>query len=116
MFWQGRGGGAPETPGEAGDQELQDTYVRKNLTIFFSDIVQFTDLSDTLEPEKLAMVMNSYLSEMTTVALDCGGTIDKFIGDAIVVFFGDPDQNDQAVEDAKFLLESVVSVLRYSTA
>ena len=79
----------------SGDQELQDTYVRKNLTIFFSDIVQFTDLSDTLEPEKLAMVMNSYLSEMTTVALDCGGTIDKFIGDAIVVFFGDPDSQGE---------------------
>ena len=79
----------------SGDQELQDTYVRKNLTIFFSDIVQFTDLSDTLEPEKLALVMNSYLSEMTTVALECGGTIDKFIGDAIVVFFGDPDSQGE---------------------
>ena len=60
----------------SGSQELQDTYARKNLTIFFSDIYQFTDLSDTLEPEKLAKVINSYLSEMTVIALECGGTID----------------------------------------
>ena len=74
--------------------ETEDTshkHTRKNLTIFFSDIVQFTDLSDTLEPERLAIVINSYLSEMTNVAIACGGTIDKFIGDAIMVFFGDPE-------------------------
>ena len=80
----------------SGNQELQDTYARKNLTIFFSDIFQFTDLSDTLEPEKLAKVINSYLSEMTEIALECGGTIDKFIGDAILVFFGDPESQGEA--------------------
>jgi class 3 adenylate cyclase len=66
-------------------------HARKNLTIFFSDIEQFTDLSDTLEPERLANVINSYLSEMASIAIDCGGTIDKFIGDAVLVFFGDPE-------------------------
>ena len=74
-------------------------YTRKNLTIFLSDIVQFTDLSDTLEPERLATVINSYLSEMTFIALDCGGTIDKFIGDAILIFFGDPESEGET-EDA----------------
>lgn len=64
---------------------------RKNLTVFFSDIESFTVLSDTLEPERLAKVINSYLSEMSSIALDCGGTVDKFIGDAIMVFFGDPE-------------------------
>jgi len=64
---------------------------RKNLTVFFSDVVQFTDLSDTLEPERFAAVINSYLSEMASIAIDAGGTIDKFIGDAVLVFFGDPD-------------------------
>ena len=73
----------------------EDSYSRKNLTVFFSDIVQFTDMSDSLEPEKLATVINSYLSEMTQVALDCGGTIDKFIGDAILVFFGDPESRGE---------------------
>ena len=77
----------------------EDSYSRKNLTVFFSDIVQFTDMSDSLEPEKLATVINSYLSEMTQVALDCGGTIDKFIGDAILVFFGDPESRGER-EDA----------------
>jgi len=66
-------------------------HARKNLTVFFSDIEQFTDLSDTLEPERLANVINTYLSEMSSIALECGGTIDKFIGDAILVFFGDPE-------------------------
>jgi adenylate cyclase len=75
------------------------THARKNLTIFFSDIVQFTDLSDTLEPERLALVINSYLSEMTNIAIECGGTIDKFIGDAVMVFFGDPETEGEA-EDA----------------
>lgn len=79
--------------------EQTSAYTRKNLTIFFSDVVQFTDLSDTLEPERLAKVVNSYLSEMASIALDCGGTIDKFIGDAILVFFGDPESEGE-IEDA----------------
>ncbi|WP_193369873.1 adenylate/guanylate cyclase domain-containing protein [Pelagibius marinus] len=79
--------------------EQASAYSRKNLTIFLSDIVQFTDLSDSLEPERLAKVVNSYLSEMASIALDCGGTIDKFIGDAILVFFGDPESEGET-EDA----------------
>ena len=66
---------------------------RKNLTVFFSDIVRFTDLSDTLEPELLAKLVNNYLSEMTNIAIEFGGTIDKFIGDAVMVFFGDPESD-----------------------
>ena len=59
-----------------------EKHSRKNLTIFLSDIVKFTDLTDSLEPEKLAQIINSYLSEMSAIALESGGTIDKFIGDA----------------------------------
>ncbi|MDG2474320.1 MAG: adenylate/guanylate cyclase domain-containing protein [Paracoccaceae bacterium] len=69
----------------------KESHNRRNLTVFFSDIASFTDLSDTLEPEKLAKIINNYLSEMTTIAIECGGTIDKFIGDAVMVFFGDPE-------------------------
>lgn len=79
-------------------------HTRKNLCIFFSDIVKFTDLSDSLEPERLALVINSYLSEMTNIAIECGGTIDKFIGDAVMVFFGDPESAGE-VEDAKRCLD-----------
>jgi len=75
----------------SGKQEGAAATARKNLTIFFSDIAQFADLSDSLEPERVSAVINSYLSEMSTIALDCGGTIDKFIGDAILIFFGDPE-------------------------
>ncbi|MGO1118682.1 adenylate/guanylate cyclase domain-containing protein [Rhodovibrionaceae bacterium A322] len=77
---------------------------RKNLTIFFSDIEKFTDLSDTLEPEQLTAIVNNYLSEMSSIAIDCGGTIDKFIGDAILVFFGDPESEGEE-EDALKCIE-----------
>jgi class 3 adenylate cyclase len=81
------------------ESEVKQSQSRKNLTVFFSDIERFTDISDVLEPEKLAFLINSYLSEMATIAIDCGGTIDKFIGDAVLVFFGDPDSAGEA-EDA----------------
>jgi class 3 adenylate cyclase len=83
----------------SGTQDQRVAHARKNLTIFLSDIVHFTDLSDTLEPERLAAVINSYLSEMASIAIECGGTVDKFIGDAVLVFFGDPESAGEA-EDA----------------
>jgi len=86
------------------EEEASTTHKRKNLTVFFSDIVNFTDLSDTLEPEKLAQIINNYLSEMTTIALECGGTIDKFIGDAVMVFSGDPESLGEE-EDALNCIE-----------
>lgn len=63
---------------------------RKKLTVFFSDIKGFTDLSEELEPEDLAALLNSYLSAMSDIAARHGGTVDKFVGDSIMVFFGDP--------------------------
>jgi class 3 adenylate cyclase len=78
--------------------EATGSHARKNLTIFFSDIAGFTDISDGMEPERLSFFINTYLSEMSKIAIEHGGTIDKFIGDAILVFFGDPetegDRND----------------------
>ena len=88
-------------------QEVKSVHARKNLTIFFSDIIKFTDLTDTMEPEKLAKVINSYLSEMTTIAVKSGGTIDKFIGDAIMVFFGDPETEGE-VQDALKCVEMAI--------
>ena len=75
-----------------------ESYTRKNLTVFFSDIVSFTDISDTLEPEKLAHIINSYLSDMTEIAIPNWGTIDKFIADAVMVFFGDPDSAGEEMD------------------
>ncbi len=71
--------------------EAVGALARKNLTIFFSDLEGFTDLSDGMEPERLSFLINTYLSEMSNIAIEHGGTIDKFIGDAILVFFGDPE-------------------------
>jgi len=63
---------------------------RKKLTVFFSDIVGFTSLVDALESEELTSLLNQYLTEMSRIAIEHGATVDKFIGDAIVAFFGDP--------------------------
>ena len=63
---------------------------RKPLTVFFSDLQGFTELTERLEPEVLTELLTHYLTEMSKIAIRWGGTIDKFIGDAILVFFGDP--------------------------
>ena len=73
---------------------------RKKLTIFFSDIANFTSTSEGLQPEDLTMYLNEYFSEMTAIALEYGATIDKYIGDAMMVFFGDPDSKGER-EDAR---------------
>ena len=87
--------------------EATGALARKNLTIFFSDIEGFTDISDGMEPERLSFFINTYLSEMSNIAIDHGGTIDKFIGDAILVFFGDPEtegDRDDALRCARMAL------------
>jgi hypothetical protein len=63
---------------------------RKKLTIFFSDIANFTETADTLESEELTNLLNQYLFEMSKIAASYGATIDKYVGDAILAFFGDP--------------------------
>ncbi|MDQ2704088.1 MAG: HAMP domain-containing protein, partial [Pseudomonadota bacterium] len=87
--------------------EAVGSLARKNLTIFFSDIEGFTDISDGMEPERLSFLINTYLSEMSNIAIEHGGTIDKFIGDAILVFFGDPEtegDHDDALRCARMAL------------
>jgi len=74
-----------------GQQDVVRQAGRKKLTIFFSDLEGFTELSDTIESEDLTGILNTYLTRMTEIALDHGGTLDKFIGDAVMVFFGDPE-------------------------
>ncbi|WP_221798779.1 adenylate/guanylate cyclase domain-containing protein [Oceanobacter mangrovi] len=63
---------------------------RKKLVVFFSDIVGFSSLSDQMDAEPLTDLLNGYLTDMSNIALKYGGTIDKFIGDGIMIFFGDP--------------------------
>ncbi len=75
----------------SGKKNVKIEAYRKKLTVFFSDIKDFTELTDRLEPEVLSSLLNNYLNEMSKIALKHGGTIDKFVGDAILIFFGDPD-------------------------
>ena len=84
----------------SGEFDTGITTKRRKLTIFFSDISNFTSTSEGLQPEDLTRYLNEYFSEMTDIALDHGATIDKYIGDAMMVFFGDPDSKGEQ-EDAR---------------
>ncbi|MBX7137230.1 MAG: adenylate/guanylate cyclase domain-containing protein [Oligoflexia bacterium] len=63
---------------------------KRELTIFFSDIANFSSISERLDPAKLAKLLNRYLEAMTTVILEHRGTLDKYIGDGIVAFWNAP--------------------------
>ncbi len=64
---------------------------RKKLTVFFSDIAGFAEITEQLQSEEMTALLNEYLTEMSEIAGQYGATFDKFIGDAIMCFFGDPD-------------------------
>ncbi|MBC5766298.1 adenylate/guanylate cyclase domain-containing protein [Ramlibacter albus] len=68
---------------------------RKKLTVFFSDIKDFTAVTSKWQPEDITFLLNNYFSEMSKIAAEYGGTLDKFIGDAMLVFFGDPDTHGE---------------------
>ena len=82
----------------AGQLSVDDGFERRKVTLLFADMVGFTDLSDKLEPEELAEVLNEYLREMTAVAVSQGGTLDNYIGDGLMVLFGAPKQVDESVQ------------------
>ena len=63
---------------------------KKELTVFFSDVRGFTTISESLSPEKLRELMNEYFTPMTKIVLDSKGVLDKYIGDAIMAFWGAP--------------------------
>lgn len=56
-----------------------------------SDIQNFTATTERLQPELLTQLLNEYFTEMSAIAHEHGGTVDKFIGDAMLIFFGDPE-------------------------
>ena len=74
-----------------GRQDARIGSSRKKLSIFFSDIVGFTKQTEGMEPEDLAFILNGYLNRMSQIVMEHGGTFDKFMGDAVLVFFGDPE-------------------------
>ena len=75
----------------SGKQTVELASQRKKLTVFFSDIAYFTEMTEMMESEDLTQLINQYLTEMSEVALSHGATIDKYMGDGIMIFFGDPE-------------------------
>jgi len=78
----------------AGETDFVERHERRRLTLFFSGLREFASLADRMEPEDLSELLNEYLSEMAAVADEHGGTIDKFVSDQMMVFFGAPDDTD----------------------
>lgn len=96
---------------KARNRELHPGGKRSEITILFSDIRGFTALSRELEPEVVMDIINDYLSALVNVIFQFNGTIDKFIGDAILAVFGSPehdsDQYGNAVKAAWAMQEAV---------
>ncbi|MDQ8726477.1 adenylate/guanylate cyclase domain-containing protein [Bradyrhizobium sp. LHD-71] len=87
----------------SGQKDVAIHTERKKLTIFFSDIQNFTATTERLQPEQVTLLLNEYFTEMSAIATKHGGTIDKFIGDAMLIFFGDPESRGE-VGDAEACL------------
>jgi adenylate cyclase len=93
----------------SGQKDVTIHTERKKLTIFFSDIKDFTATTERLQPEQITQLLNEYFTEMSSIALAHGGTIDKFVGDAMLVFFGDPETKGDA-EDARACLRMAIEM------
>jgi adenylate cyclase len=93
----------------SGQKDVTISTERKKLTIFFSDIKDFTATTERLQPEQITQLLNEYFTEMSGIALAHGGTVDKFVGDAMLVFFGDPETKGDA-EDAKACLRMAIEM------
>jgi class 3 adenylate cyclase len=83
------------------EEEISITSRRRKLTIFFSSIDGFDSVTENIESEDLTALINSYLTEMSHIATEYGGTIDKFMGDSIMIFFGDPESRGHKVDAVK---------------
>ena len=92
-----------------GKRDVKVASHRRKLTVFFSDIAGFTETADQMESEDLTKILNHYLTEMTQIALAHGATIDKYVGDAIVIFFGDPETRG-VKEDALACVKMAVAM------
>lgn len=94
-----------------GAQSVEIASNRKKLTVFFSDIADFTGTTEKLESEELTQLLNRYLTEMAQIGLEFGATIDKYIGDAVLAFFGDPESKG-AKQDARACVRMAIAMQR----
>jgi class 3 adenylate cyclase len=91
-----------------GNFRAVDRADRRRLTIFFSDIKEFSHMADRIEPEELSEILHEYFNDMVSIAERYGGTVDKFMGDAIMIFFGapvGPHEPDHAVRAVRMAME-----------
>ncbi|WP_170482725.1 adenylate/guanylate cyclase domain-containing protein [Ruegeria arenilitoris] len=95
----------------AGNQQAAIESRRRKLTVFFSDIVDFSEITDQLEAEELTSLLNEYLSEMSKIAQRHGAYFDKFIGDAMMLYFGEPESLG-AKEDAAACVRMAIDMQR----
>ena len=79
-----------------GRLQATEDFERRRITVLFADMVGFTDLAESLEPEELAEVLNAYLREMTAAVIACGGSVDNLIGDGVMAVFGAPQEMPEA--------------------
>lgn len=93
----------------SGEKDSTISTERKKLTVFFSDIKDFTATTERMQPEELTALLNEYFTEMSEIAEAHGATIDKFIGDAIVAFFGDPETKGTS-EDARACVQMALAM------
>jgi adenylate cyclase len=92
---------------------FRQTAERRELTILFSDIRGFTTLSESLPPEEVARILNEYLAEMVAVVFRHGGTLDKYVGDAVMAFYGAPlPQPDHALAACRTALDMLAALER----
>ena len=95
--------------------KLSLTGEKRSIYTLFTDIEGFTILSHSLPPERVATILNAYLDGMSDIVLDHGGTIDKFVGDAVVAFWGAPiARDDDADRAASALLAMNVFTREFS--
>lgn len=94
-------------------QDITSLNKRTELTILFSDIRNFTSLSEQMLPEEVVGLLNPYLDVMSKIIHKHGGTVDKYEGDAIVAFFGEPiPHSDHALRAAYAALEMRIALKR----
>lgn len=95
-------------------ESLQLGGQKKMLSILFSDLSGFTTLSERLDPQELIAHLNEYLTEMTDIVMDEAGTLDKYIGDAIMAFWNAPapveDHADRALRCAVMMQRQMLAL------